>query len=126
MKRMKLIWVIYFLKASINCTMFSCFSILNIFTSLHVVFLTMSSSSDSLNFLIATVEMKRSYYLKTITKYTSYLYHQFLYFLLYTLCRKLLHQQSLEFHICSLLIAKLLKKISLLLLFDLIKYNKLI
>ena len=34
--------------------MFSYFSILSILTSLKVVFLTISSSSDSLNFLIAT------------------------------------------------------------------------
>ena len=34
--------------------MFSCLSILSILTSLKVVFLTISSSSDSLNFLIAT------------------------------------------------------------------------
>ena len=50
----------YLLKASFNSMIFGCFSILNIFTSLSIVFLTVSSSSESLNFLIAT---KMSYFL---------------------------------------------------------------
>ena len=44
----------YFLNASINVTIFSYFKVLSILTSLKVVFFTISSSSDSLNFLIAT------------------------------------------------------------------------
>ena len=47
--------ITYFLKASIKVTIFSYLSVLSILTSLKVVFLTISSSSDSLNFLIATI-----------------------------------------------------------------------
>ena len=46
----------YFLKHSCKFTIFSYFSWRSILTSLIVVFLTISSSSDSLNFLIATVK----------------------------------------------------------------------
>lgn len=45
----------YRLKASLSWTMFSCRSMRSIFTSRMVVFLTISSSSDSLNFLMATI-----------------------------------------------------------------------
>jgi hypothetical protein len=45
----------YFLKASIKVTMLSYFRVLSILTSRNVVFLTISSSSDSLNFLMATI-----------------------------------------------------------------------
>lgn len=48
----------YFLKHSCRLTMFSCLSWRSIFTSRIVVFFTISSSSDSLNFLIATVYHK--------------------------------------------------------------------
>lgn len=44
----------YLLKASLRWTTLSFLSILRILTSLRVLFLTLSSSSDSLNFLIAT------------------------------------------------------------------------
>ena len=47
--------ITYFLKASIRVTIFSYLSVLSILTSLKVVFFTISSSSDSLNFLIATM-----------------------------------------------------------------------
>ena len=45
----------YLLNASLSSTMLLCLSILNIFTSLIIVFLAISSSSDSLNFFIATI-----------------------------------------------------------------------
>jgi len=44
----------YRLKASLSCTMLSCLNIRSNFTSRRMLFLTKSSSSDSLNFLIAT------------------------------------------------------------------------
>ena len=50
-----LVLISYFLKQSTSVTMFSCFRLLSILTSLRVVFFTISSSSDSLNFLMATV-----------------------------------------------------------------------
>ena len=50
-----LVLISYFLKQSTSVTMFSCFRLLSILTSLKVVFFTISSSSDSLNFFMATV-----------------------------------------------------------------------
>ena len=49
-----LVLISYFLKQSTSVTMFSCLRLLSILTSLKVVFFTISSSSDSLNFLMAT------------------------------------------------------------------------
>lgn len=51
----------FFLNASFNYIMFGCLNIRNILTSLYILFLTASSSSVSLNFLIATVTNRFKY-----------------------------------------------------------------
>lgn len=63
----------YLLKASLICTIFSCLSILKILTSRKVVFLTDSSSSDSLNFFTAT----RLYYIFLKTYFVIFLISTF-------------------------------------------------
>ena len=47
----------FFLNASLSSTMLECLSILRILTYRMVVFLTIQSSSDSLNFLMATTSL---------------------------------------------------------------------
>ena len=85
----------YFLNASISVTMLSCLRVLNILTSLRVVFLTTSSSSDSLNFLMATEKIKSKY---------TYQLRRSLYSWLYRLYRKRLRPLCPEFHIYSLIL----------------------
>ena len=70
------------LNASVKLTMFGCLNILKILTSRSVVFLSTSSSSDSLNFFIARISPDSLFRQRSTTPYapspttprTSYLF----------------------------------------------------